>query len=64
MLRICFDFTLKETKRNDGKIADSSIIYKNSFGLWLPLYDVTVLSISLPESNETYLSEYVILVCY
>lgn len=59
-----FWFFTEKNKRNGGKIVVSSIIYKNSFGLQLPLYDVTVLSISFPERTETYWSEYVILVCY
>lgn len=55
MLRICLDFFTERNKRNDGKIAYSSIIYKNSLGLLVPSYDVTMLLIiSFLEGTEIY----------
>lgn len=50
-----FRFFTERNKRNDGKIAYSSIIYKNSLGLLVPSYDVTMLLIiSFLEGTEIY----------
>lgn len=50
-----FRFFTERNKKNDGKLADSSIIYEKIFGLLLPSYDVTVLLItSFLEGSENY----------